>query len=90
MRFCILMVRSSTTSGSLRLRWRALLNSPRSSSAAAAEGGGEGLACAVPCMTCVHNLGLDLPKLWLTADIMTKRQKCIFCPPVTRYAVEFR
>ena len=49
MRFCILMVRSSTTSGSFRLRWRALFVSPRSSSVAAADGGGEGLVCAVPC-----------------------------------------
>ena len=49
MRFCILIVRSSTTSGSFRLRWRALFVSPRSSSVAAADGGGEGLVCAVPC-----------------------------------------
>ena len=49
MRFCILIVRSSTTSGSFLLRWRALFVSPRSSSVAAADGGGEGVVCAVPC-----------------------------------------
>lgn len=55
MRFCILAVRSSTTSGSFRLRWRARFVPPCSSSVAAVEGPGEGLAGFIACS---HSINL--------------------------------
>ena len=75
MRFCTLIVRSSTTSGSFRLRCRALFAPPRSSSVAATEGGGEGLVGPSPCKQRYHPSPVSLHGVThLTVKVETCKQ----------------
>lgn len=85
MRFCILIVRSSTTSGSFRLRWRALLVSPRSSSVAAADGGGEGLVCEVPCRMHII-LDLCCRAMYATCSLRPSSASIIHADPLNLYS----